>query len=157
MLRGTEWGKRNSVHQLGLCHTTGHTQSAGRASLLLRDSYSNPLEKSGIEVPAGTSPHTLMGAARTNHTPDCQKIMAAVHAGAVSVARADASEKAVLSAVSAGMYYLMIPARYNKQPLVWGKPVQLKAGENTLSWTRRHADAVGWAKRRKPPLRRRLG
>jgi hypothetical protein len=59
--------------------------------------------------------------------------MAAVQAGAASAARADASGKATFPAVAAGAYYLMISARYNNESLVWDKPVQLKAGDNSLT------------------------
>jgi hypothetical protein len=48
-------------------------------------------------------------------------------------ARADASGKAVLPGVAPGVYYVMISTRYNNQPLVWGMPVQLKPGDNTLT------------------------
>jgi hypothetical protein len=79
----------------------------------LRDGYANLLAKAGIQVPAGTSPYKLMGTACANHTPDCQKIMAAVNAGAAGGVRADATGKATLPAVAAGTYYLMISTRYN--------------------------------------------
>ena len=106
---------------------------AGHSYILLRDSFANLVAKAGIQVPAGTSPYKYMGASCANHTPDCQKIMAAVHAGAVHAVLADASGKATFPAVAAGTYYLMISTRYNNEALVWDKPVQLKAGDNSLT------------------------
>jgi hypothetical protein len=106
---------------------------AGHSYILLRDSFANLLAKAGIQVPAGTSPYKMMGAACANHTPDCQKIMEAVHAGAVHAVVADASGKATFPAVAAGTYYPFISTRYNNEALVWDKPVQLKAGANSLT------------------------
>jgi hypothetical protein len=105
----------------------------GHSYILLRDSFANLLAKAGIQVPAGTSPYKMMGAACANHTPDCQKIMEAVHAGAVHAVVADASGKATFPAMAAGTYYLMISTRYNNEGLVWDKPVTLKAGDNSLT------------------------
>ena len=77
-----------------------------------------------------------------NHTPGCQKIMAAVNANAASAARADASGKATFPGVTEGTYYLMISARYNNQALVWDMPVHLKAGDNSLTLDQGNASTV---------------
>ena len=106
---------------------------AGHPYVLLRDSYANLLAKAGVQVPAGMSPYKYMGTACANRTPDCQKIMSAVNAAAAGAVRADATGKATFPAVAAGTYYLMISARYNNEALVWDKPVQLKAGDNSLT------------------------
>jgi len=110
--------------------------------VLLRDSYTNLLAWAGVPVPAGTSPYKVMGQACANRTPDCQKIMAAVNAAAASAARADANGKATFPGVAAGTYYLMISARYNNQPMVWDFPVQLKAGENSLTLDQANATPI---------------
>jgi hypothetical protein len=106
---------------------------AGHPYVLLRESYSNLLAKAGVQVPAGMSPYKYMGTVCANRTPECQKIMAAVNAAAAGAVRADATGKATFAAVPAGTYYLMISARYNNDALVWDKPVQLKAGDNSLT------------------------
>ncbi len=106
---------------------------AGHPYVLLRDSYANVVAKSGVQVPAGTSPYKVMGQACMNHTPDCQKIMDAVKVSAASVTRADANGKGTFPGVAAGTYYLMISTRYNNQPMVWDMPVRLKAGDNALT------------------------
>ena len=67
---------------------------AGHPYILLRDAYPNIVAKAGVAAPAGTSPYKFMGAARANHTPDCQKVVGAVTAQAASAARGDANGKA---------------------------------------------------------------
>jgi hypothetical protein len=47
-----------------------------------------------------------------------------------------------MPAVPAGPYYLMISAQYNKQALVWDKPIQLKTGGNSLTLREANASAV---------------
>lgn len=110
--------------------------------ILLREAYPNIVAKAGVAVPAGTSPYKFMGAACANHTPDCQKVMAAVTAQAASAARADANGKASFPGVTTGTYYLMISTRYNNQPLVWDMPVHLKPGENSLTLDQANASLV---------------
>jgi len=68
--------------------------------------------------------------------------MEAVHAGAVHAVVADATGKATFQAVPAGTYYLMISTRYNNDALVWDKPVQLKAGDNSLTLDASNGTAV---------------
>ena len=104
----------------------------GRPYVLLRDSYANGLAKAGVSVPAGMSPYKYVGSVCSARTPDCQKILDAVNANAISAARADGNGAATLPGVPAGNYYLMISARYNNQSLIWGQAVQLRAGPNSL-------------------------
>jgi hypothetical protein len=105
---------------------------AGHPYVLLRDSYANGLSKAGISVPAGMSPYKYVGSACSSRTPDCQRILEAINANAISSVRADANGVATLPGVPPGTYYLMISARYNNQSLIWGQAVQLKAGQNSL-------------------------
>ena len=105
---------------------------AGRPYVLLRDTYANGLSKAGISVPPGMSPFKYVGTVCTARTPECQKILAAVNANAISAARADVNGTAVLPGVPPGTYYLMISARYNNQSLIWGQAIQLKPGPNSL-------------------------
>jgi hypothetical protein len=106
---------------------------AGRPYVLLRDSYANALAKGGISVPPGTSPYKYVGSICVSRTPDCQKIMNAINANAASAVRADANGSGTFPGVPPGTYYLMISTRYNNQGLIWGQPVQLKAGPNALT------------------------
>jgi hypothetical protein len=106
---------------------------AGRPYILLRESYGDAIAKAGVSVPAGVSPFKYAGTAcAPNRTPDCQKINDAIKANAASAVRADANGSATFPGVAPGTYYLMISAIYNKQPLVWGQAVQLKAGANSM-------------------------
>jgi hypothetical protein len=105
---------------------------AGHPYVLLRDSYANDLSKAGISVPPGMSPYKYVGTVCTARTPECQKILEALNANAISAARADVNGGATLPGVPPGTYYLMISARYNNQSLIWGQPVQLKPGPNSL-------------------------
>jgi hypothetical protein len=115
---------------------------AGRPYVLLRDSYANVLAKGGVSVPPGVSPYKYVGTACGTRTPDCQKIMDAIKAAAASAVRADANGSGTFPGVAPGTYYLMISTRYNNQSLVWGLPVQLKAGSNSLALDLRNATPV---------------
>jgi len=106
---------------------------AGRPYVLLRSTYADAIAKGGVQVPPGQSPYVYLGTACGNRTPDCQKIMAAINADAASAVRADASGKGAFPGVPPGVYYLMISALYNNQPLAWGQAVQLKPGANSVT------------------------
>ena len=106
---------------------------AGRPLVLLRQSYGDVLAHAGVMVPAGISPYQYAGTACGTGSPDCQKISQAIQANAVSAIRADAAGKGTLPGVPPGTYFLMVSAIYNKQPLVWGQPVQIRAGENSIT------------------------
>ncbi len=115
---------------------------ANHPYVLLRNSFPDILAKSGVQVPAGVSPYAVLGNACGRHTPDCQKILAAVNADAASAIRADGNGKASMPPVAAGTYYLMISAQYNNRALVWDKPIQLKAGNNSLTLSEANASVV---------------
>jgi hypothetical protein len=112
---------------------------AGHPYIILRDSYANIVAKAGVTVPAGMSPYKYVGTACMNKTPDCQKVNDAIKASAASAVRADANGSGTLPGVPPGTYYLMISTRLNNQGLVWGQPVQLKPGTNSLALNRSNA------------------
>ncbi len=112
---------------------------AGHPYSLLRDSFATIVAKAGVSVQPGTSPYKVLGNACGNHTPDCQKIMDAMKASAASAVRADANGSGTFPGVAPGTYYLMISSRYNDQSLVWGQPVQLKAGPNSITLDQHNA------------------
>jgi hypothetical protein len=112
---------------------------AGRPYVLLRHSYANALAIGGVTVPAGVSPYKFVGIACGTHTPDCQKSIDAIKADSASAVRADANGSGTMPGVPPGTYYLMISAVYNKQPLIWGQAVQLKAGANSVTLDQRSA------------------
>ena len=107
---------------------------AGHPYVLLRDTYADALAKGGIVVPAGTTPLKYVGTVcGPGRTPECQKVLDAVNASAISAARADANGSAMMPGVPPGTYYLMISTRYNNQPIQWNQAVQLKAGANSIT------------------------
>jgi hypothetical protein len=65
--------------------------------------------------------------------------MDAIKASAASAVRADASGSGTFPGVQPGTYYPMISSRYNNQNLVWGQPVQLKDGPNSMTLDQRNA------------------
>ena len=106
---------------------------------LLRDSIPNLVAKAGVAIPAGSSAYKVFGVACGTHSPDCQKILDAIRASAASAVRADANGTGTFPAVPPGTYYLMISTRYNNQALMWDHPVQLKAGQNSLTLSPQNA------------------
>jgi len=120
----------------------GPNPLASHPYVLLRDPVASIMARAGVQVPAGESPYKVLGNACGNHTPDCQKILAAVNADAASAARADVNGRAAMPPVPPGTYYLMISAHYNNQALVWDMPVQLKTGNNSLTLSQTNASVV---------------
>lgn len=117
---------------------------AGRPYILLRDSYANALAKGGVTVPPGTSPYKFVGTTcgPNPKTPECQQISDAIKASAASAVRADANGSGTFPGVPPGTYYLMISTRYNNQPLIWGQPIQLKPGPNTITLNQQNAAPI---------------
>jgi hypothetical protein len=109
---------------------------------LLRDSVANIVAKAGVAIPPGTSPYKVLGLACGNRTPDCQKILDAVKASAISAVRADATGSGTFSGVPPGTYYLMISTRFNNQALAWDQPIQLKPGPNSIALNQGNATPV---------------
>jgi hypothetical protein len=99
---------------------------------LLRDSFSSILEKTGIAVPAGTSPYKALGQVCQAHAPACQQAVDAIKADAASAVRSDSTGSGTFPAVAPGTYYLMITLPYNGHTLTWGQAVQLTPGANTV-------------------------
>ena len=115
---------------------------AGHSYILLRDPLAVILTKSGIPVPAGSTPIKVMGATCAVKTPDCQKLVAGINADSASLTRADANGKADMPGVPPGAYFLMISTRLNNQTLYWGFQVNLKAGPNLLTLDQRNAVTI---------------
>ena len=88
------------------------------------------------------SPYKYVATVCASRTPDCQKAMDAIKADAASAVRADANGRGTAPGVAPGTYYLMISTRYNNQGLIWGQPVQLKPGENSITLDQHNATPV---------------
>ena len=115
---------------------------AAKPYTLLRDSLANIVSSAGVSVPSGTSPYKAVALACGNRTPDCQKIMDAIKANAVSGVRADTNGHAIFSGIAPGTYYLMISTRYNNEGLVWSQAVQIAPGSNSITLDQRNATPV---------------
>lgn len=105
---------------------------AGRPYLLLRSSYAETLARTGISVPSGVSPYRYVGTLCGTRQPDCQKANDAIKASVASAVRADAAGSGTFPGVPPGTYFLLISASYNSKPLVWGQPVQIHSGANSI-------------------------
>ena len=124
----------------GFAATPGQANPlANHPYVLLRNSFNDTISQSGVNIPAGTTPFKFLGLACGNRTPDCQTILNAVKAGAVSSVRADVNGGATFPGVSPGTYYLMISTRFNNQSLVWLQPVRVNAGSNSMTLDARNA------------------
>ena len=115
---------------------------AAKPCTLLRDSLANIVTSAGVSVPSGTSPYKALALACGNRTPDCQKIMDAIKANAVSAVRAETNGNATFNGIAPGTYYLMISTRYNNQGLVWSQAVQIAPGSNSITLDQRNATPV---------------
>jgi hypothetical protein len=111
----------------------GANPLAGRAFVLLRDSFDNVLAKGGFPVPAGVAPYRAMLMACAQRAPDCQKASTAINGASVAGVRTDAAGKATLPGVAPGTYYLMGSTFAGGQILLWNVKVELRGGTNTIA------------------------
>jgi hypothetical protein len=127
---------------LAAAQTGGANPLAGRAFVLLKDSFDNVLAKGGFPVPAGIAPYRAMVVACAQRSPDCQTAASAINAASVTGVRADAAGKATLSGVAPGTYYLMGSTFAGGQMLLWDVRVELRAGANAIVLDQRNATPV---------------
>jgi hypothetical protein len=120
----------------------GANPLAGRAFVLLRDSFDNVLAKGGFSVPAGIAPYRAMVVACAQRTPDCQTAATAINAASVTGMRTDATGKATFPGVAPGTYYLMGSLFTGGQMLLWDIKVELRGGPNTIVLNQRNATLV---------------
>jgi len=120
----------------------GANPLAGRAFVLLRDSFDNVLAKGGFPMPAGVAPYKAMIISCAQKTPDCQTAANAINAASVAGTRTDATGKATFAGVAPGTYYLMGSTFTGGQMLLWDIKVELRAGANTIALNERSATPV---------------
>ena len=121
---------------------------AGRAFVLLRDSFDNVLAKGGFAAPAGASPYIAMLKSCANRSPDCQKASDAINAAGAAGTRLDATGKATFNGVAPGTYYLMgsgvlmAPNPADRKILFWNLKVELRPGANSVTLDQTNATPV---------------
>jgi hypothetical protein len=121
---------------------------AGRAFVLLRDSFDKVLAKGGFATPAGASPYIAMLKSCANRSPDCQKASDAINGAGAAGMRLDATGKATFTAVAPGTYYLMgsgvlmAPNPADRKILFWDLRVDLRAGTNSVTLDQSNATPV---------------
>jgi hypothetical protein len=120
----------------------GANPLAGRAFVLLRDSFDNVLAKGGFPVPAGVAPYRAMLMACAQRAPACQTASNAINAASAAGVRADATGKATLPGVAPGTYYLMGSTVAGGQILLWDVKVELRGGANTIALSQGNATPV---------------
>jgi len=115
---------------------------AGRAFVLLRDSFDNVLAKAGFPVPAGTAPYKAMVIACAQRSPTCQTAANAINASSIAGVRADGTGKATFAGVAPGTYYLMGSTLVGGQMLLWDVKVELRTGANTIALNQGNATPI---------------
>jgi len=120
----------------------GANPLAGRAFVLLRDSFDKVLAKGGFLVPTGIAPYKAMLMACRQRSPDCQTASNAITAATATGVRTDATGKATLPAVTPGTYYLMGSTFSGGQIWLWNVKVELRGGANTIALDPRNATPV---------------
>jgi hypothetical protein len=112
---------------------------AGRAFVLLRDSFDNVLAKGGFATPQGESSYIAMLKACAGRSPDCQKASDAINSAGAAGMRLDGTGKATFAAVPPGTYYLMgsgvimAPNPADRKMLFWNLRVELRPGTNAVT------------------------
>jgi len=120
----------------------GANPLAGRAFVLLRDSFDNVLAKGGFPVSAGTAPYKAMLMACAQRSPNCQTAANAINASSVAGVRADGTGKATFAGVAPGTYYLMGSTAVGGQILLWDVKVELRAGANAIALNQGNATPI---------------
>lgn len=104
---------------------------AERTMMLLRDSFSNILTKSGVSIPTGTSPYHAFEAECQKGPNECKKLLSTMGGQSAANVKFDADGKARVPQIPAGTYYLFGAVQYNKQPLLFDLRIDLKPGPNS--------------------------
>ena len=121
---------------------------AGRAFVLLRDSFDNVLAKGGFATPEGASPYIAMLKSCANRSPDCLKASDAINGAGAAGTRLDAAGKATFTAVPPGTYWimgsgvLMAPNPADRKVLFWDLRVELRPGANSVTLDQSNATPV---------------
>ena len=102
------------------------------------------LRKLNVPVPPNASPGKAMQIlANTCRSTDCHPILQSMGQYNVTAASLDASGKATLNATAAtGTYFFYAIVRTPQGTLMWDIPVNLAAGDNSVTITRTNAELI---------------
>ena len=115
---------------------------AGRAMILLKESFNNIVRNSGIQIPAGTSAFHALQAECQKGPNECKQLLSAVAAYSAGSVKVDADGKATFPPVAAGTYYVYGAVQYNKQALLFDLKIDLRPGANSVTLGERNATPV---------------
>lgn len=124
---------------------SGANPLAGQHVFVMRERLDEALRKIGLPLPAGATPVQAMRAlAQACHGRDCTSIYRALAQRFVASTALDAQGKAALSATAAtGSYFFFATAQSGAGALMWDLPMNLVAGDNTVTFTAANAQALG--------------
>jgi hypothetical protein len=123
----------------------GGNPLAGQHVFVMRERMDVILRKLGVPVPAGATPGQAMRAlAETCHIRDCKPIYAGLGHYFITYATLDSSGHATLSARAVtGPYFFFATVRTANGAVMWDIPVNLAAGDNTVTLTATNAEILG--------------
>ena len=124
----------------------GSNPLAGARVILMKDRFNNVLRSIGVPLPANATPGQAMAAWATGCKPptDCKPLAAAMSSYFVGRTNLDATGRGVIApAVPSGTYYVLASARGgNNEALAWDLPIELRAGENSITLNPANAEIV---------------
>ena len=112
---------------------------AGRKLWVLKEDAQVALIKGGLKsTPDGSVLQNWVRAC-VNRTPDCEKGARALQAFSVGIATTDAGGHAQTPLLPAGRYWVFSDTKVGDKRLMWNEPVDLKAGEKSVTLAKANA------------------
>jgi hypothetical protein len=123
---------------------SGPNPLAGQKVFVMRERMDDVLRKLNLPVPPNTSPGKAMQLFATAcQSTDCKPLFQEMAVYYVTATDLDATGKATLNATAAtGTYFFYSVVRTPQGSLIWDIPVNLAAGDNTITLTRANAELI---------------
>jgi hypothetical protein len=123
---------------------SGPNPLAGQKVFVMRERMDDVLRKLNLPVPPNTSPGKAMQLFATAcQSTDCKPLFQEIAQYYVTATDLDATGKATLNATAAtGTYFFYSVVRTPQGSLIWDIPVNLAAGDNTITLTRANAELI---------------
>jgi hypothetical protein len=123
---------------------SGTNPLASQKVFVMREPMDAVLRKLNVPVPPNTSPGKAMQIlANTCRSTDCHPIFQGMAQYNVTAVSLDASGKATLNATAAtGTYFFYAIVRTPQGSLMWDIPVNLTAGDNSVTFTQANAEII---------------